>query len=70
MLREIHGITFTVHGTTQNPPETVTELLEGRYEERDAGNDKNIITQLKPDFVRFMPVIKVDKRMTVHLYNS
>ena len=26
--------------------ETVTELLEGRYEERDAGNDKNIITQM------------------------
>lgn len=69
MLREIHGITFTVHGTTQNPPDTVTELLKGRHVERDAGNDKNIVTQLKPDFVRFMPVIKVDKRMTVHLYN-
>ena len=61
MLREIHGITFTVPGTTQNPPETVTELLEGRYEERDAGNDKNIITQKKPDFVRFMLPLKLIK---------
>lgn len=68
MLRDLHGITLTVHGTTQNPPSSETHLLEGRHEPRDEGHGRPAFTKLTEEITRWMPVMGVDKRMIAYLY--
>lgn len=66
------GCTLFLHGTTQNPPQDIEHLLEGRFVQRDPGNTMlisktNYIDNL-PATERYIPFIKVDKRMVVYLY--
>lgn len=67
------GCTLFVHGTTQNPPQDIEHLLEGRFKPRDPGNTMvisrtNYLNNLQYT-ERYMPLIKVDKRMVAYLYN-
>lgn len=68
MQQDLHGITFTLHGTTQNPPLEIVELLEGRHEPRDAGHGRMIIREYVPGITRWTPLMEVDKRMVAYLY--
>ena len=68
MQQDLHGITFTLHGTTQNPPMEIVELLEGRHEPRDAGHGRMIIREYVPGITRWTPLMEVDKRMVAYLY--
>ena len=68
LIRDIHGITFTVHGTTQNPPLDIEHLLKGRHQPRDKGHSRPAFSKLGEDVTRWMPVMSVDKRFIAYLY--
>lgn len=68
MLSKLHGVTLNIHGTTQNPPLDVQDLLKGRHEPRDVGHGRPAFKSLSSDIVRWMPVMNVDKRLIAHLY--
>lgn len=68
MQKDLHGITFTLHGTTQNPPLNIEKLLKGRHTPRDEGHGRMIIREYVPGITRWTPLMKVDKRMVAHLY--
>jgi hypothetical protein len=59
---------FFIHGTTQNPPLTEENLLEGRFKPRDAGHNRFILRDRINNW-RYMPLMYVDKRMVAYLYN-
>lgn len=63
-----HGITFTIHGTTQNPDKSIEYLQKGRHAPRDAGHGRPAYSQLNDRVVRWMPVMNVDKRLVAYLY--
>tara|TARA_R110000868_G_scaffold369815_1_gene633302 strand:+ start:21 stop:752 length:732 start_codon:yes stop_codon:yes gene_type:complete len=68
MVQEQHGITFTIHGTNQNPPLAIEELLDGRHLPRDAGHGRHLLVNTDSNIMRYMPLMNVDKRMVAHLY--
>ena len=57
---------FFIHGTTLNPPSSVTHLLEDRHEPRDNRID---LYYKHGNMTTFMPLRNVDKRMTAYLYS-
>lgn len=58
---------FFIHGTTQNPPLDVAHLLQDRYEKRDPNKEAETIYK-QGNITTYMPLRKVDKRMTAHLF--
>lgn len=68
-IKKLHDITFTIHGTTQNPSLDTPGLEDGgRFAKRDPGHSVPIIEEYENGITRWMPLIKVDKRMSVYLY--
>ena len=68
-VKNLHDITFTIHGTTQNPDINIVGLEHGgRFSKRDPGHFVPIIEKYEIDITRWMPLIKVDKRMVAYLY--
>ena len=70
MQQDLHGITFTVHGTNQNPPLDIKfDTKNNRHKPRDPGHGRPTLYESAPGITRWMPVMGVDKRMIAHLYN-
>tara|TARA_B100000929_G_scaffold269980_1_gene239864 strand:- start:571 stop:1266 length:696 start_codon:yes stop_codon:yes gene_type:complete len=70
MVQRLHGITFTVHGTNQNPPLDIKfDTINNRHKPRDPGHGRPTLYESAPGITRWMPVMGVDKRMIAHLYN-
>jgi len=38
VMHNVNNLSFTIHGTTQNPPLDIEELVEGRHTPRDEGH--------------------------------
>ena len=69
IAQKLHGITFTIHGTTQNPPLGVKfDTKNNRFEQRDPGHTTPLLVEYANGINRWMPLIQVDKRMVAHLY--
>ena len=65
----LHDVTFTLHGTTQNPSlEHSKEFGLESYKPRDPGHNRSILNEYVPGIVRWLPLMNVDKRMVNHLY--
>ena len=69
MIKERTGITFTIHGTTQNPPlEVCEEFGLPQFKGRDAGHGRTTMSNGFYIHARYMPFMNVDKRMIAHLF--
>ena len=68
LQKDLYGITFILHGTTQNPSleDRDTFSLES-YKPRDPGHGRPIMCN-NTGTTTWVPFINVDKRMVAHLY--
>ena len=69
MIKKRTGITFTIHGTTQNPPLEVSKAfgLE-QFKGRDPGHGRTTMSNGFYVHARYMPFMNADKRMVAYLF--
>jgi len=69
MIQEQHGITFTINGTTQNPPvERSKTFGPPTFKKRDPGHGMLTLYVRDTNITSWVPFRTADKRIVAHLY--